>query len=605
MTFSPTNGGSPFGHLGPEARVAYDSAAPTDEVMDAGRSLVKSYNDPSLLQPDLINMMGQWIQLQRAEKAAGRQVAKALKFSNPQSEDPKARTEPLVTNMAGSNGNYVPKPGMPFAALRHLAKRIEVVQAIHRTRKRQVLAFAQPSQRDDARGWKLRHVDADAELSQDQTDYLKWITKFLVNGGREFDPIERRRKGRQTLRTMLGLLVNDALTLDHAAVETVGLKGAAGLDSFWVRDSATFFLSTQQGKEDADDIYAIQEVAMGGLVYFNYGELSIFQRNLSSDLEQMGYGTSELESSIETLSNFIQAVAFTREGIDNNSIPRGILMLSGNFQPHEAQAFQAAWQAKIRGAQNSFGLPVLTSRGQQGAANFIQTGQPFSEMAFAKWITLQSALFGSIYGMDPAEIGMESFSADKSSLSGSDTAEKLAASRDKGLEPFLTDVDGFMSEEICARFAPWVRFGFTGLDATDEAEKKKEQARVSTVNELRSALGMEPHPIPSIGELPADPSMQAAEFQRYQAICTVDEARKIWGGLEAYPDPAVGAAPINPSLQALFQNATAPEPDPADNPFGGDPNDPNADGPPQGPPGFGGEMADKFAQMSPDGGGPA
>lgn len=608
FSFSAINGGA-FSHLGQAASVANDPMAPLDEQQDAGREVQKAYGNENP-HPDLIGMVSQWVQLQQAEKVASRMVAKALQTTTPGSDDPKARVTPFLNSYGGGSGGvYIPKPGLPFVALKQLAKRIEVIQAIHRTRTRQVMAFSNPSMKDDAVGWRLSAADPNAELGDDHRAYMSWLTQFLVCGGREFDALERRKLKREGLPIYLRKLTNDGLTFDHCATELVPLRGSRGLDSFFMRDSSTFYFRNQDADSAGNipDSFLIQETQPGQIIEFTPEQASIFQRNPQTDLEWCGYGLSEMESCIETISNFLQAVAYTREGIDNNAIPRGILVMSGNYDQTQMQAFNAMWQAKIRGAGNNFGMPVMMSRGQQGAANFVQTGTPFSEMAFAKWISLQTAIACAIYGIDPVEIGLSGYSDEKSSMSGDDTSERLAAAKDKGLRPFLGDIAGYVGTDIVSRFAPWVRFNFTGLVAEDEKWKAAERARMSTIDEHRASLGMSPHPVPSIGALPADPGVLAAEFSRYQAILTYDEARKCWGGLPEFPNPQVGITPLNPSMQAAVQNALNPQA--AQQPEGGPEGEDGGDGgenggegdpdAPAGPPGgFGGEVSDRLHALS-------
>lgn len=606
--FTPANG-NPFAHLGAAAGTAYSTLAPLDEVAQAGQEVVSTYGEaPSA---DLMTMMTSWIKLQQAEAVAGRMVQKALQMTTPGNEDPKARTSPVLNHMGGPGGRYIPKQGVPFSVLKGLSKRIEVIQAIHRTRNRQVAAFANLSTSNDTTGWRLRARDPNAILDDDHHAYLAWLSQFLECGGREFDPLARQRNKREAFGTFLKKLIDDSLCLDHVAVETVPLIHARGLDAFFVRDSATFMFSTAHFSDglaalEADaDSFLIQEVQPGMMDSFNHAEMSLFQRNPQTDLEWCGYGLSEEESSIETISNFLQAMAFTREGIDNNAIPRGILMVSGNYDPTQMQAFQAMWQAKVRGAQNAFGLPMLSSRGQTGAAQFIQTGQPFSEMAFSKWISLQTALACSIYGLDPTEINIAPFADSRSALSGDDTGERLAAAKDKGLRPLLSDVESFVGDAILSRFAPWARLEFTGLNPGDQKFKETERARLSTINEARETLGMKPHPVDSIGALPADPGILSAEFQRYQAILTLDEGRKCWGGLDPYPEPKVGIMPLNPAMQAVVSQAMQPEQEGPP----GEEGDEQGDGPPgeeegsgEAPGGFGGEVSDRLSSLKGGGG---
>jgi hypothetical protein len=506
---------------------------------------------------DLYSIVQQTFQLHKAEAAGNRMLTKALSMLYPEAAKAKARTEPWQVKVGGG-GKYIPKPGIPFLVLRQLAKRIEVAQAIHRTRTRQIMRFATPSNKPDEPGFELFHMDPGATVDERQRDYMQWLTKFLMNGGREFDARNRKRLRRQTLPYYIQKIVNDSLTLDHAVTETVPLiDGVDGLDSFYSRDSATFFLGNFGSTLEDDEIFAYQLAYGTEEIAFKSHELSIWQRNLDSDLNSSGYGVSELESGVDTLSNWITAMAYTREGLDNNAIPRGFLSISGQFDRNTKELFKQAWDAKVRGVQNAHSLPVLFGApGQTSAANFVQTGQPFNEMAFTKWISLQASILGAIYGIDPSEIGIEGFSAaNKSSLAGSDTEEKLTASRDTGLAPILTSLAGHMRDELIAPFADWVGMRFTGLIDEDRKSRETEKRRMMTINENRKELGMDPHPIGWFGELPADSGLMSAEFQRLSASMTYDEIRSAWGGLKVYPSELVGMAPMAPGLNAMYMTA--------------------------------------------------
>jgi hypothetical protein len=239
-----------------------------------------------------------------------------------------------------------------------------------------------------------------------------------------------------------------------------------------------------------------------------------------------------------------------------------------------------------------------------GTIQYVQTGTPVNEMAFAKWISMQVAILTSLYGMDPTEIGMESFGTGGSSgLGGSDTKERMDASKDKGLRPFLRDISAAISDHILSRFTqtPWIRFRFTGTNAQDEAAAELERARLQTVDELRSKHGMKPHPLQWIGALPADAGMQAAEFQRFQAVATVGEGRAAWGGLPEYPDEILNSAPLNPSLQSVYNmslQAAAAEAQP-DQLEGMDPTAGEDDEPPQPPAdGLGADVHSRLGRLS-------
>lgn len=593
MSFTPTNGGA-FRNLGQAAEVAYGGQAPVDEQVDAGLKVLQQFSGAMDLYPESARVaMNDYNRLLTAERTGNRLLAKALRYTHPEAaEAAKARTD-TVWATTGGGGLYVQKPGATFDSLRALSWKIEVARALHNTIKRQVGRFSQPSEKDDQPGFRIRHTDPSHVMSQDQSDYCQWLTKFVTNSGRDFRPFMRRRDGRRTFRAFLQEGTDESLTHDNVAVELVALaNGVGGLDSYYLRDGGTFYLAgpNKQG------LYAYQSLVGLPELAFTHDQLAIYQRNVSPWVENRGYGRSELEASIDTLTNVLQALAYTREGMDNNAVPKGILTVYGQFDRRTMDMFQANWQAKLRGVRNRHNLPVLFSRNGQAAAQYTSTNSEFGEMAFAKWIGLQSSVFCGIYGADPKEINLDGFSSGStSSLAGDDTAEKLAASKNKCLETHLADWEGFFSDEIIARFDDQFRLTFTGLDTMEAKAKRAREEKVSTINELRASLGMKNHPLGWFGELPADSNLLSAEFQRINTVGTLNEGRAAWGGFDKFPDEAVGAALLNPSLGSVYQSAIAPdEPDPTAD------GDPGAGGDPFGD--AGGDPEDGDGQGQGDGG---
>jgi hypothetical protein len=143
-------------------------------------------------------------------------------------------------------------------------------------------------------------------------------------------------------------------------------------------------------------------------------------------------------------------------------------------------------------------------------------------MHFSKWMSFLTSLVCSIYGMDPAEINFESFSADKSSLSGSDTQAKLGAAKDKGLRPFMSYYETLFSDFVLSEWETYC-FRWVGLDEENQEQAWEADKLVLTVNELRARLGQPPYPVDG-------------------------------DGLD------LGAAPLNPALMAAWQMSTMPEP---------------------------------------------
>jgi len=605
MNFQPM--GSPFAHLGPEAATAYNPNAPIDEVEDASSRLMKIYGSTSgssqPINPELAEVCRHFAMLQQSERHAGALVAKAeaaregrMVYGDRLSPEGKAVTTAWATDFGRGAFKWLPKRGIQLPVLRAFARRLEVAQAIIRTRKRTVDRFSRPSRAIDDIGWRLVMEDENANSSADIQADIKWLTKVLECGGREFGAPKRRELKRQGMTQFLRNLTEDALVLDGAATELVGLDRILhGLDSWYVRPSETFALASPAYGDHLPDgrlIYAFQVLNGRAEIPFGYDELAIFTRNSSTWAEENGYGYSEFEQSLDTLNNFIQAMTFTKQGLNENAVPRGILMAYGNYDINTQNAFKAAWAAKVRGVQNQFSTPVLFSRGQQGGVQYLNTGAPFEEMAFAKWISLNMTLMCAIFGVAAEEVGFQGFSDEKSSLSGDDTGEKLAAAKDKGLHPLLKDESSFISEEIVARFGLGLKLEFTGLDVENTKERWAEKIKHMTINEVRALFDQGPHPTEWIGNLPADKGEQDSEFQRMQAAGTWGEIRKVWGGFEEYPSPILQVAPVNASLGALFQQVlSVPSKD------GGLPEEGEEEGGEPGNPALGDTLASRLQEI--------
>ena len=572
-------------HGGKEAEVAYNPNAPENEVVDATTKLSQLYA-PAMgaVDPGLYGMLSQFAELQRVERKAEDVVSKAMRFrDDPEgwktkdgiTPEGKAQTTSWGSDFGRGYFKWLPKRGVQLPILRAFARRLEVAQAILRTRIRQVDRYSRQAQTVDDIGWRLVMNDAGGTAGEDLEQEIKWLSRMLECGGREFSAVRRRELKRQGLVQFHRFMINDGLTMDQAAVELIGLNGAEGLDSWFVRPSDTFALASPAYKATLDDgrpIYAYQVLNGKAEIPFGYDELSLWTRNSSTWAEENGYGYSEFEQSLETLNNVLQALTYTKSGLSESAVPKGILMAFGNYDVRTQEAFKAAWAQKVRGVQNQHNLPILFSRGQQGAVQYLNTGQPFDEMAFSKWITLNMVIMGAIFGVSPEEVGFESFTADKSTLSGSDTGQKLAAAKDKGLNPLLKDLASFDNDEIVSRCSQRLHLEFCGLDVEQTQERWQEKLKHMTINEVRAQFDLPPHPLEWFGNMPADKGEMDGHWQRVQAGLTVGEHR-VSMGMPAYPSPMVDASPLNPSLGAIYQQSLMVPPEGA----GDGEEDPNAE----------------------------
>jgi hypothetical protein len=244
-----------------------------------------------------------------------------------------------------------------------------------------------------------------------------------------------------------------------------------------------------------------------------------------------GYGMSEKELLIQTVTGFLNAMTYNMKYFDSNAIPKGMLNLYGDYAQEDLNSFKRYWNAMVKGINNAWSLPVMVSKTQESKAEFVKFGVDVDDVMFAKWMTFLTAIICAIYGIAPDEINFESFTAGNTSgLSGSDTEEKLINSKDKGLRPLLAHFEDLFSDYIVQEFGDKYEFRWTGLDEKTSEQQWTEEQSLSTLNEARKARGMDEIKEPW-GDAPLNQTLMGAYMQSQQA------ASEDYGN----PDAAPGA----------------------------------------------------------------
>ncbi len=444
------------------------------------------------------------------------------------------------TLQMGGGGEYVERQGhLGFHGMRQMVNQTPILNAVVMTRIRQISRFCQPSE-DGGPGFEIRHVDRKHKLTGGEAKGAQLLTQWFRHCGWEFNPRARKKLGRDNFSGLMSKLVRDSLTMDACPIETEWRTDKSlGLDGLYAVDGATVRLCSEQGYEGNDKIYALQVIEGRIATTYTQDQLIYEVRNPRADVALGGYGLGETELLIRTVTGFLNAMNYNIAGFDNNAIPKGLLHLNGNYDSADLAAFKRYWNATVKGVNNAWTLPVMVSKDQESKASFEKFGVDFDEMYFAKWMTFLTSIVCSIYGMDPAEINFESFAAAKSSLSGSDTAEKLTNSKDVGLHPNMAFFEALWTDFVVAEFDPDLCFRWVGVEQEDQDKAWEAKKLILKVDELRAEQGYGP-----------------------------------WGAEDNGVD--LGAAPINPSLLAPWQASQAglqpPEPEEPQGPdFGEEP----------------------------------
>jgi hypothetical protein len=415
------------------------------------------------------------------------------------------------------NGDYLDRPGsLSFEMMRSMVDQTPVLSSIVMTRQRQIDRFCAPQESGTGEGFAIRHRDRDHQLSDRENDSTLMLQEFFTNCGWETDPRRRRGLRRDSFSQFMKKICRDSLTMDSCAIETEFRNNRnKGIDGLYAVDGATIRLCSEEGYRGDDEIFALQVMNGAVRTAYTFDDLIYEPRNPRTDVTAAGYGMSEVELLVKTVTGYLNALTYNQRYFDSNAIPKGILQLSGDYSERDIAAFKRYWNSMVKGVNNSWSMPVMVSKDQESKATFDRIDADSNEMMFSRWMTFLTAVCCAVYGMDPAEINSDAFSAGSSPLSGNDTAQRLAASRDKGLRPMLSYFESLFTDYVVKSFSDKYVFRWTGLDEEDEEKRHEMRKMVLTVNEARAQEGYEPLDTP-IGEAPLNQSLVGPWMQMQQ-----------------------------------------------------------------------------------------
>lgn len=416
------------------------------------------------------------------------------------------------------NGDWFERPGQfSFDAMRAMVEQTPVLNAVIMTRQRQVARFCRPQKGGKGPGFKIASKEEAENVDENEKQTIKLLESFVTNSGWETKPRQRMRLKRDNFPNFMAKLVRDSLTMDSMAIETEWKRDKSlGLDGLYAVDGATIRLCSEEGYQGEDEIFALQVVQGQIRSAYTYDDLIYVPRNPRTDVIAGGYGLAETELLIRVVTGFLNAFTYNSKYFDSNAIPKGVLNLYGNYSDEDITAFKRYWNGMVKGVNNAWTLPVMVSKDAESAAKFENFGAEVNELMFGKWMTFLASIICAIYGIAPDEINFESFTTGTSSLSGSDTEEKLSFSKDKGLRPLLSYLESTMSEYVIGEFSDKYEFQFTGLDEEDAKTVFERKKLIMTVNEMRAEDGMGKAD-GTWGDAPLNPSLVGAWQQEAMA----------------------------------------------------------------------------------------
>lgn len=397
-----------------------------------------------------------------------------------------------------SSFGYKDKPFMmSYHMLRNMAK-TPVINAIIKTRKNQIADFAEPQADKYSTGFvvkkKARLGEKLDKPTPEELKEVEYITEFLLNcgAGNSWD--------NDDFETFIRKIAEDSLTLDQMTFEVVRDKSGKPFE-FFATDAATFRIADSF----VDDEYKTNQRRQVKGYYPNYvqvlndeikaefypWELCFGVRNPSTSVHNVGYGISELEELITTVTSMLWAEEYNRKFFSQGSAPKGLLRVKGQVNEKELSAFRQQWNGMITGVANAWKTPIIDAD-----IDWIDLQKNNRDMEYNSWMEFLIKISCAVYSIDPNEIGFAINNTTGSQPTFETNNEgRVKHSKDKGLYPMLKFIQRNINKYIVSQINPDYEMLFVGLNGMTIQEELdieiKKLTNFQTVNETRMKFDME------------------------------------------------------------------------------------------------------------------
>ena len=389
--------------------------------------------------------------------------------------------------------------------LRRMVSTTPIIKSIVGTRQSQVGAFSTPQKNKYETGFVVRkkrefYTDEEPEITDDDKKTINYITKFILNGGKE----ESSWSG-DTFDTYLKKIVADSLTIDQACFEVVRSKRGEPLEYLAV-DGATIMLADTYHEDDEsvnqDHDYEGNRrkkvrgylpsyvQVIDGIIHNEYypWEMCFGIRNSTTDIRNNGYGKSEVEELVSIITWMLYGDTYNGKFFSQGSNPKGMLKVGSGVNRNRLAEFRQQWLAMVAGVQNSWKVPMV-----EGDVEWIDMQKGNRDMEFSQWQEYLIKVACAVFKIAPEEIG---FNIDKNGGLGGDNDSdvKIRYSRDKGLKPLLKSIEFWINKWIVTPLHSDFEFKFVGLDSDSEEREiellNKKVEHGMGLKEYRRAIGL-------------------------------------------------------------------------------------------------------------------
>jgi hypothetical protein len=415
---------------------------------------------------------------------------------------------------------YKERPMMlTYEVLRSMSERNPIVASVINTRVNQIASFSTPPKTPYDIGFRIHMKDDEKKPTPDDEKRIDEIEHMIENTGILPLPMEER----DNFDAFLRKVVRDTLTYDQMSFECINGRGGMPV-AFVAIDAATIRLATtakyfkdikhmkgfapppmietemgsiQKYSVKPEDIRYVQIIDGKVMTTYTEQELGFGIRNPRTSIKQNGYGVSELEILVNTVTAHLWAEEYNRRFFSQGSAPKGIIHFEGNISQEQLTSFRRQWHAQVMGVFNSWRTPVIAAPAKLQYTNLQMSNK---NMEFSNWIDYLIKLICAVYLIDPAEIGFDfrgGASQTQAPLFETNQEAKQKMSRDRGLRPLLKFIQTEINKNIVFRlYDGRYEFEFLGLDSKTEEQLQemhlKEVQNFKLVDEIRAEYDLPP-----------------------------------------------------------------------------------------------------------------
>lgn len=464
--------------------------------------------------------------------------------------------------ISSSMGYYHKATSITNNVLRGMA-RTPIPSAIIRTRKNQVSDFTKPQPDKYSNGFVIKKIGAqDEDLKDSDKRKIEQLTNFIINCG----DLEHQHD-LDDFNTFIRKLVDDALTLDGSAFEiipsmTFEPDRFAAVDGATIRLADTYDNRDKPGRVKINGHYPKYVQVVDGLIRAEFypWELCYGSRNPSTNIYANGYGRSELEDLVSTVTNLLNADKYNGSIFRSGSSPKGALMVKkGNINKNSIDQIRRDWNAMLSGAEQNGKTLILDAE----TVDWVDMQKSNRDMEYGAFYELMVKLSCAVYTISSEEIGFP-LQGNKGSGLGSKEGgkEEKDYSRDKGLKPLLTYIQSWVNKYVIGPKTNFqFEFQFAGLEVESAKEEEERLIKAAAVyltpDEIRAGKKMKPLPN-GMGKLPLSPIIsqmvtmgQQQEQEQQQAEQEKNDAQ--FSNTNPFMDQEEEESPFQKSFDEYFE----------------------------------------------------